>query len=70
MNFIKNPQNTIALTFLTHIISGIGGVYNAQGVRFSLNEHSYFYAPAFSRDIHETLKKEIFQRLKTFVVKM
>ena len=24
--FIKNPQTTIALTFLTHIISGIGGV--------------------------------------------
>ena len=23
---IKNPQTTIALTFLTHIISGIGGV--------------------------------------------
>ena len=28
-DFIKNPQTTIALTFLTHIISGIGGVcYN------------------------------------------
>ena len=25
-NFIKNPQTTIALTFLTHIISGIDGV--------------------------------------------
>ena len=25
-NFSKNPQTTIALTFLTHIISGIGGV--------------------------------------------
>ena len=25
--FIKNPQITIALTFLTHIISGLGGVY-------------------------------------------
>ena len=24
--FIKNPQTTIALTFLTHIISDIGGV--------------------------------------------
>ena len=24
--FIKNPQTTIALTFLTHIISTIGGV--------------------------------------------
>ena len=24
--FIKNPQTTIALTFLTHIISAIGGV--------------------------------------------
>ena len=27
--FIKNPQTTIALTFLTHIISGIGGVLHA-----------------------------------------
>ena len=26
-DFIKNPQTTIALTFLTHIISGIDGVY-------------------------------------------
>ena len=26
--FIKNPQSTIALTFLTHIISGIDGVCN------------------------------------------
>ena len=26
MDFIKNPQTTIALTFLTHIISGIDGV--------------------------------------------
>ena len=25
-NIIKNPQTTIALTFLTHIISGIDGV--------------------------------------------
>ena len=25
-HFIKNPQTTIALTFLTHIISAIGGV--------------------------------------------
>ena len=25
-NFIKNPQTKIALTFLTHIISGIDGV--------------------------------------------
>jgi hypothetical protein len=25
--FIKNPQTTIALKFLTHIISAIGGVY-------------------------------------------
>ena len=27
-DFIKNPQTTIALTFLTHIISGIDGVGN------------------------------------------
>ena len=27
---IKNPQTTIALTFLTHIISGIGGVFGQQ----------------------------------------
>ena len=27
-DFIKNPQTTIALTFLTHIISGIDGVCN------------------------------------------
>ena len=27
-DFIKNPQTTIALTFLTHIISGIDGVQN------------------------------------------
>ena len=26
-DFIKNPQTTIALTFLTHIISGIDGVF-------------------------------------------
>jgi hypothetical protein len=25
---MKNPQTTIALTFLTHIISGIDGVYS------------------------------------------
>ena len=25
-DFIKNPQNTIVLTFYTHIISGIDGV--------------------------------------------
>ena len=25
-DFIENPQTTIALTFLTHIISAIGGV--------------------------------------------
>jgi hypothetical protein len=25
---MKNPQTTIALTFLTHIISGIGGVWD------------------------------------------
>ena len=25
-DFIKNPQTTIALTFMTHIISGIDGV--------------------------------------------
>ena len=31
-DFIKNPQTTIALTFLTHIISGIGGV-NKHGVK-------------------------------------
>ena len=28
-DFIKNPQTTIALTFLTHIISGIDGVSDA-----------------------------------------
>ena len=28
--FIKNPQTTIALTFLTHIISAIGGVDRQQ----------------------------------------
>ena len=27
MDFIRNPQTTIALTFLTHITSGIDGVY-------------------------------------------
>ena len=27
-DFIKNPQTTIALTFWTHIISGIDGVFN------------------------------------------
>ena len=26
-DFMKNPQTTIALTFLTHIISGIDGVH-------------------------------------------
>ena len=26
-HFSKNPQTTIALTFLTHIISAIGGVF-------------------------------------------
>ena len=29
-NLIKNPQITIALTFLTHNISGIGGVITTQ----------------------------------------
>ena len=33
MDFIKNPQTTIALTFLTHIISGIDGVHS-----FALNK--------------------------------
>ena len=27
-DFIRNPQTTIALTFLTHIISGVDGVYH------------------------------------------
>ena len=27
MDFIKNPQTTIALTFMTHIISGIDVVW-------------------------------------------
>ena len=27
-DFIRNPQTEIALTFLTHIISGIDGVYS------------------------------------------
>ena len=28
MDKSKNPQTTIALTFMTHIISGIDGVYH------------------------------------------
>ena len=31
-DFIKNPQTTIALTFLTHIISGIDGVLYFSGI--------------------------------------
>ena len=38
--FIKNPQTTIALTFLTHIISAIGGV-DANCVNQTLNSESY-----------------------------
>ena len=30
MDFIKNPQTTIALTLLTHIISNIDGVCSMQ----------------------------------------
>ena len=33
-DFIKNPQTTIALTFLTHIISGIDGVLCLQFEKF------------------------------------
>ena len=32
-DFIKNPQTTIALTFLTHIISGIDGVKDEVGFK-------------------------------------
>ena len=35
-DFIKNPQTTIALTFLTHIISGIDGVNPVNLVWFRL----------------------------------
>ena len=35
-DFIKNPQTTIALTFLTHIISGIDGVSWKFSLHFSL----------------------------------
>ena len=34
--FIKNPQTTIALTFLTHIISAIGGVQKLSFQRVSI----------------------------------
>ena len=37
-NFIKNPQTTIALTFLTHIDSDIGGV-----IIIFLHFFLYFY---------------------------
>ena len=39
-DFIKNPQTTTALTFLTHIISAIGGV-DANSVNQTLNSESY-----------------------------
>ena len=35
-HFIKNPQTKIALTFLTHNISDIGGVFNYLNL---LNKH-------------------------------
>ena len=42
--FIKNPQTTIALTFLTHIISAIGGVsYHLR--RSSANLCIYLHLP-------------------------
>ena len=53
MDFIKNPQTTIALTFLTHIISGIDGVgihsFNSEVVYRQYNAH---YTPAKARGRH------------------
>ena len=44
MDFIKNPQTTIALTFLTHIISGIDGVWGIPSSRiFSLMIERYLF---------------------------
>ena len=34
--FIENPQTTIALTFLTYIISAIGGVYYSMQIKGQL----------------------------------
>jgi hypothetical protein len=39
-NFIKNPQTTIALTFLTHIISCIDGVITIH--------HSYIFLSQYN----------------------
>ena len=42
-----------------------------KAVRFSLNEHYYFDAPAFSRDIQEKLKlRFVSRRLKTFLAEI
>ena len=41
-NFIKNPQTTIALTFLAHIISGIDGV--GWDIQISAQDSVFFRA--------------------------
>ena len=43
-HFIKNPLTTIALTFLTHVISDIGGVHTCVTLAKTSSHHcSYFY---------------------------
>jgi hypothetical protein len=44
---MKNPQTTIAPTFLTHIISGIDGVFTVIGGKFKFqvqdSDLEYFF---------------------------
>ena len=42
--FIRNPQTTIALTFLTHNISDIGGVFNYLNLlNRNVSRHVYYF---------------------------
>ena len=43
-NFIKNPQTTITLTFLTHIISSIGGVKNHASLTWQILATIQFFS--------------------------
>ena len=54
-NFIKNPQTTIALTFLTHIISGIGGVVSKLYIKCLMKSWVYKTTKNATFDAVETL---------------
>ena len=55
-DFIKNPQTTIALTFLTHSFSGIGGVCNFRNdfTPFRTNQLIFYYVKVTTSKVNST----------------